>query len=141
MQRMRTRNTMQRDVLEYPVRVRTADAQTLDGMENLSKVEKKTVLELLAEAHEAELGQELVTVEQALQEWRAGKISAGHVNETIHRFHKESQEIFKTYNYAEPLIALAHAVANGFMSLERVPESLRGRVENLIKITKGDDAV
>jgi hypothetical protein len=31
MQRMRSRNTMHRNVLEYPVRVRTADAQPLGG--------------------------------------------------------------------------------------------------------------
>jgi hypothetical protein len=106
-------------------------AEPLAAMDNLTKAEKRKIRELLGEAFEAETAAALEDVEAAIKEWRGGQILPSEVRERIHEFHKESQEIYKTYNYMEPLLAVGRAVAEGFISLENVPESIRGRVKDL----------
>lgn len=100
-------------------------------MSDLTKSQKRAIRELLGESHEAEIASALLDVEAAIQEWRMGQILPSEVGERIHEFHKESQEIFKTYNYLEPMLALARAVAHGFIAADQVPESLRLRVNEL----------
>lgn len=97
-------------------------------MSDLTKSEKRMVRELLGDAHEAELAGALEDIESAIAEWRRGEILPSEVENRIHEFHKESQEIFKTYNYVDPLLALARAVSLDLVPIERVPESLRERV-------------
>jgi len=97
-------------------------------MNDLTKAEKRSVRDLLGHAFEAELAAALEDVESAMAGWRRGELRPSEVQERIHEFHKQSQEIFKTYNYLEPLLALARAVEFGFIEIARVPESLRERV-------------
>jgi hypothetical protein len=97
-------------------------------MSDLSKSEKRLLGELLAEAHEAELARALTVVEVAFREWRNGAILPSEVDRRIHEHHKESQEIFKVYNYSEPLFALARAIHLELIREEQVPEPLRNRV-------------
>ena len=106
-------------------------AESLAAMDTLTKSEKRKIRELLSEAFEAETAAALEDVETAIHEWRAGQILPSEVRERIHEFHKESQEIYKTYNYMEPLLAVGRAVAEEFISLESVPEGIRGRVKDL----------
>jgi hypothetical protein len=103
----------------------------LASMSELTKSEKKAVRALLGDAHEAEIAAALINVEEALQEWRRGEILPSEVSERIHAFHKETQEIFKTYNYLDPVFAVARAVAFDFIKLANVPSSLRARVSEL----------
>jgi hypothetical protein len=107
-------------------------------MNDLSKSPKRAVRELLADAHEAELAAALLDVEAAIQEWRGGKILPSEVSERIHKFHKETQEIFKTYNYLDPMLALARAVAFDFIQLAKVPEDLQPRVKELETFVRGE---
>src|SRR5437667_4888451 len=97
-------------------------------MNDLTKAEKRSVRDLLGHAFEAELAAALEDVESAMVEWRRGELRPSEVQERIHEFHKESQEIFKTYNYLEPLLALAHAVELEFIPVAQIPESLGERI-------------
>ncbi len=105
-------------------------------MRDLTKAEKRLVRDLLDDAFEAELAAALEDVESAMAEWRRGELRPSEVQERIHEFHKESQEIFKTYNYLEPLLALARAVEFEFIPIARVPEPLRERVDGLRAVVR-----
>jgi hypothetical protein len=116
------------------------NCRPLDAMSELTKSEKKAVRELLGEAHEAEIASALIKVEEALREWRRGEILPSEVSERIHAVHKETQEIFKTYNYLDPLLAVARAVTFEFIKLANVPDSLQARVielETLVRRSGG----
>jgi hypothetical protein len=105
---------------------------------DLTKSQKRVVRDLLGDAHEAEIASALVKVEEAIKEWRGGEILPSETSERIHEFHKESQEIYKTYNYLHPMLALARAVASGFIELARVPAELQPGVKELQPLAKGD---
>jgi hypothetical protein len=107
-------------------------------MNDLTKSQKRAVRGLLADAHEAEIASALINVEKAIKEWRSGEILASDVSERIHEFHKETQEIFKTYNYLHPMLALARAVVFGFIDIARVPEALQPRVKELETLARGE---
>ncbi len=107
-------------------------------MNDLTKSQKRTVRELLGDAHEAEIASALIGVETAIQRWRSAEILPSEVSERIHEFHKETQEIFKTYNYLDPMLALARAVVFGFIEISRVPEELRPRVRELETLLRRD---
>jgi hypothetical protein len=107
-------------------------------MNDLTKSQKRTVRELLGDAHEAEIASALIGVEKAIQQWRSAEILPSEVSERIHEFHKETQEIFKTYNYLDPMFALARAVVFGFIEISRVPEELRPRVRELETLLRRD---
>src|SRR5437763_15720373 len=104
---------------------------------NLTKSQKRAVRELLGEAHEAEIDTTLLKVEAAIQEWRSGKILPSEVSARIHEFHRESQEIFKTYNYLDPLLAVARAVVYEFIQLGQVPQALQPRIAELETLVRG----
>ena len=105
-------------------------------MSDLTKTEKRLVRDLLGDAFEAELAAALEDVESAIPEWRRGELRPSEVQERIHEFHKKSQEIFKTYNYLESLLALARAVELEFIPMTQIPESLRERVEALRAVVR-----
>lgn len=107
-------------------------------MNDLTKSQKRTVRELLGDAHEAEIASALIGVETAIQRWRSAEILPSEVSERIHEFHKETQEIFKTYNYLDPMLALARAVVFGLIEISRVPEELRPRVRELETLLRRD---
>jgi hypothetical protein len=100
-------------------------------MTDLTKSEKRAIRDLLGEAHEAEIAAALLDVEEAIKEWRRAEILPSDVSDRIHKFHKERQEIFKTYNHLLPLLALARAVALGFVDSSRVPADLQPQVKEL----------
>ena len=110
----------------------------LAAMNDLTKSEKRTVRELLADAHEAEIASALIDVEEAIKEWRRAEILPSEVSKRIHEFHKETQEIFKTYSYVNPMLALARAVAFGFIDFSRVPPALQPRVKELQTLVERD---
>lgn len=107
-------------------------------MSELSKSQKRAVRQLLADAHEAEIASALVDVEAATQEWRSGQILPSEASDRIHEFHKKTQEIFKTYNYLDPMLALTRAVVFEFIQMAQVPEDLQPRVKELETLVKGD---
>ena len=107
-------------------------------MSDLTKSQKRTIRELLGDAHEAEIASALIGVEEAIRKWRCAEILPSEVSDRIHEFHKEGQEIFKTYNYLDPMFALARAVAFGFIELSRVPADLQPRVKELETLVKRD---
>jgi hypothetical protein len=107
-------------------------------MNDLTKSQKRAVRKLLGDAHEAEIASALIDVEKAIQQWRSGEILPRDVSERIHEFHKQTQEIFKTYNYLHPMLALARAVVFGFIDITRVPEELQPRVKALETLARGE---
>jgi hypothetical protein len=113
----------------------------LDAVDELTKPQRRAIRELLGEAHEAEIGAALLDVEAALSEWRSGKILPSEVNARIHEYHKAAQQIFKTYNYLEPMLALSRAVVFGFIKLENIPEALRPRVNELQSLVRPDGGI
>ena len=106
-----------------------------------TKAQRKMVRELLGEAHEAELANALADVEAALSEWRSGEILPSEVNERIHEYHKQAQQIFKTFNYGDPMLVLSRAVVLGFLTIEQIPESLTPRITELQSLVRGDGVV
>lgn len=110
-------------------------------MDELTKSQRRAVRELLGEAHEAEIAAALLDVEAALGEWRGGKILPSEVSERIHEYHQEAQQIFKTYNYLDPVLALSRAVVFGFVKLEQVPEALQPRVTELQSLVRPDGGI
>jgi hypothetical protein len=107
----------------------------------LTKSQRRAVRELLGEAHEAEIAAALLDVETAVGEWRSGKILPSDVNERIHKYHREAQQIFKTYNYLHPMLALSRAVVFGFIKLDQIPEALRPRVNELQSLVQPDGGI
>lgn len=110
-------------------------------MDELTKAQRRVVRELLGESHEEELAAALAGVEEALSEWRSGKILSSEANKRIHEYHKEAQQIFKTYSYLDPMLALSRAVGFGYIKLEQVPEVLRPRVSELQRPLRADGVV
>ena len=108
-------------------------------MQNVTRAKKRELNLILREAHEAELASALGRVEEAIRLWRSGTIRPSDAGERIHQFHKESQEIYKTYNNREPVIALLHATVHGFVAEETLPDSLRQVVSTLRGITERRD--
>lgn len=109
-------------------------------MNDLTKSQKRAIRVLLADAHEAEIASALIDVEEAIREWRSGEILPSDVTQRIHTFYKDNQEIFKTYNYLDPMLALARAVGFGFIDIARVPDELQPYIKELETRVSGDGA-
>ena len=89
------------------------------------KTQKKKLRELAGIANERELGRELEMLYQHFENWRNKKISCFELSDLIHKFHQgASREIWKTYAYSDPDMAVSRAVALGILKREEIPENL-----------------
>ena len=100
-------------------------------MDKLTKEEKRALQALVGEAYEAELAAALVDVETAITQWRRGEILPSEVQERIHQFHKQAQEIYNTYNYTDREFVIARAVSLKFIELSAVPDRLQPKIQEL----------
>ncbi len=73
-------------------------------------------------AYERELDQELSELYQDFQKWRNKEIDGFELNDLIHKHHQgASREIWKFYTYADPDVAVAHAINQGLLKNEDIP--------------------
>lgn len=94
-------------------------------MKGYTKSQKKKLRELAGIANEQELDQEMEKLYQHFENWRKGKISCFELSDMIHKFHQgPSREIWKTYTYLDPDMAVSRAVALGILKKEEIPENL-----------------
>ena len=120
-------NVMARDKVLYHGHAVAAVAATSPDIAEAALAKIKVTYEVLPH---------VIDVEEAIKEWRRAEILPSAVGDRIHKFHKERQEIFKQYNYLEPMLALARAVTFGFIELSRVPADLQPRVKELQRLVE-----
>lgn len=83
----------------------------------LTKAQRKRLLQLAAIAHERDLAVELARLEAAFQRWRAQELDAFELSDLIHRFHQgPSRDLFSKYDRANMDFAVAHAIHRGILT-------------------------
>jgi hypothetical protein len=105
-------------------------------MSDYPKHVKKKLRELRCEAHERELARELTQLAAKFDEWKTGRIGAGDLDHLIHQHHNgPSRELFKFYNSGDDRFAVAHAVVEGVLKEDEIPEDvwtlIKGHVQFL----------
>ena len=67
-------------------------------------------------------------------QWKAGSITVWELSDLIHEFHDgDSREMYKFYVYGKNHeYQVAHAIHNGYLSMDDVEESCRGYVQYFI---------
>jgi hypothetical protein len=113
-------------------------------MNDLSKAARKAIHDAAGVAYERELAGELQGVAKAFSEWKAGRLNAFDVAETIHDFHQgASRELFRRYEAGTtslPDFALAGAVIAGFMKLDEIAPAGREHIAKLVDVMSADRA-
>jgi hypothetical protein len=110
---------------------------TRDLMSNYPKRVKKKLHELKCEAHERELARELTQLAAKFDEWKAGHIGAGELDNLIHQHHNgSSRELFKFYNYADYDLAVAHAIAQGILAEDEVPADVWFHIKSKVQFLR-----
>ena len=91
-------------------------------MDRYSKAQRKKLRQLRDIAYERELDQALEKLYKKFQNWRNKEVDGFELNDLIHKHHQgASREIWKFYTYAEPDMAVAHAVNQGLLKKEDIP--------------------
>lgn len=91
-------------------------------MSDLPKPIKRSLRELAARAHEAELRAELAKLAEHFDAWRRGEADSFDLSQHIHEFHDgAAREIWKTYTGNDPLLPVACAIHTGILSRDEVP--------------------
>ena len=68
------------------------------------------------------------------------KISCFELSDLIHKFHQgPSREIWKTYTYLDPDMAVSRAIALGILKKEEIPENLLDALNLKIEFFADDD--
>jgi hypothetical protein len=94
-------------------------------MKGYTKSQEKKLRELAGIANKRELDQEMEILYQHFVNWKNEKISCFELSDLIHKFHQgASREIWKTYAYSDPDMAVSRAVALGILKREEIPENL-----------------
>lgn len=94
-------------------------------MSDYPKHIKRLLREYAAKAYERELHRELVQLDQAFAEWRAGAISSSELSQRIHQYETgPSRELFKRYNHGELALNVAYAVVTGILNESEVAAEL-----------------
>ena len=91
-------------------------------MDRYTKAQRKKLRQLKDIAYERELDQALEKLYKKFQNWRNKEVDGFELNDLIHKHHQgASREIWKFYTYAEPDMAVAHAVNQGLLKKEDIP--------------------
>jgi hypothetical protein len=102
---------------------------------DFTKSERKLLREATGYAWEAELGAELMKLLQEFHAWREGRLNVFELSDKIHQFHDgTARELYGRYasDQDEPWKA-ARAVALGFVSEDRLGESLTAKIAHRIE--------
>ena len=87
------------------------------------KAARKKLRQLAMIAYERELDQEMEKLSRQFDKWRSKKIDCFELSDLIHAFHQgASRDIWKTYNYLDPDMAVSRAVAKGILKKDEIPE-------------------
>lgn len=89
-----------------------------------SKGERQRDQRILARYHQYLTEKELESLFTYFKQWKAKQLPYDDLTEYIHDFHKENQEIYKTFNYTEKeyLIFMAKKELNEFNETDQQNE-------------------
>ncbi len=106
-------------------------------MSDYPKSIRKKLFALTCEAHERELARELTALAVKFDEWKAGHIDAGDLDHLIHKHHNgPSRELFKFYNGGDDRFAVAHAVVEGVLKEDEIPEDIWSHIERQMQFLR-----
>ena len=106
-------------------------------MSDYPKHIKKKIHELKCEAYKRELARELTQLAAKFDEWKAGHMGAGELDNLIHQHHNgPSRELFKFYNYGNDDLAVAGAIAQGILTKEDIPADVWPHIENKVQLLR-----
>ena len=109
-------------------------------MDRYTKAQKKKLRQLKDIVYERELDHSLEKLYQGFQKWRNKEIDGFELNGLIHKHHQgASREIWKFYTYADPYMAVAHAVNQGLLEKEDIPEDILEIIDTRIDFFSGND--
>lgn len=102
-------------------------------MHDLPKHVKRSLRELAARAHEAELHAELAKLAEHFDAWRRGEVDSFDLGQLIHEFHDgAARETWKTYNGNDLRIAVAYAIHTGVLKRDDVPPETLDALKNAL---------
>ena len=102
----------------------------MERLRQPTKSERKILRKLAALAYDRELTQCLSRLESGFDDWRAGTIGVGELNDKIHHYHDgDSRDLWRKYNHLSPEELVGIAVAQGTLKLDEVPDAVRDMVE------------
>ena len=110
-------------------------------MQDTPKRIKRLVREWAGIAHDRELQKALLDLRAHFDHWQRAEITAGELNDLIHRFHDgDSRTIWKKYatNHLEP--ALGSAVATGIIRRDELPSELLQHIAGLIEFYEAEES-
>lgn len=104
-----------------------------------SKSTRGKLRRLSGVAWERELSSSLEDLEKHFKSWRAGDIDAFQLNERIHEFHQgPSRDLWGKYTNILPTLLLGHALADGFVEEEEIPEQAREEINRIARLDEGE---
>lgn len=107
---------------------------------NMTKSQKKHLRYLAGIAYDRELGVALDRLFESYQQWKSGEIDAWDVNEEIHKHHNGiSRELYNRYEYPDPCLLVARAIADGVLKLEEVNEDCHALLESDLEFFRTRD--
>jgi hypothetical protein len=98
-----------------------------------TKRERAQLRELAGDTYEAELGTLLGELAHSFDDWRAGKLLSSELSQAIHDFHQgESRRLWSMYQTLKEHDIVAHGIALGVLSEDRVSLGLRRKLDSFI---------
>ena len=95
-------------------------------MNKIPKKLKRLLAEQADRAWEAEMRGALAALAERFDQWRAGALSCGELDQAVHAYHNGiARDIWKRYAGNDPVLPVARAVALGILERESVPRFLR----------------
>ena len=108
-------------------------------MKDYPKHIKRKLRELNALAYEEELRQALLSLGEQFDAWKQGKLSAGELDQLIHRYDSSiAKELSSRYDN-NPFIdmVVAYAFTQGILKQEDIPEEVIPYLQNAVKFYNG----
>jgi len=100
----------------------------------ITRSERALLRGLVEEAWEAELGAELEKLFEDFTQWADNGMSAHELSDRIHQFHDgPARKIYSLYTSTDPGIAVARAIAIGFLDEQAIDEQLRAKLADQIE--------
>jgi hypothetical protein len=102
-------------------------------MTTLTASTKERLHQLAQEVHEAELRAELQSLADRFSAWERGDLTCGELNDCIHAYHRgPARDLHGRLSSLPDDIRIAHAVAQGYLVREQVPEEILESLDHAI---------
>lgn len=99
-------------------------------MDELTKGQEGALQELAQRAYAEALRRALLPISEAFDAWKTGTVSSFELSDRIHAFHQgPSRRLWSFYNTLDPPTLVAHALVEGLLAIEDVPEDLRASIQ------------